>query len=160
MCFNQRGDISILYGSSLKLVDKFTYLWSNVSSTEKDVNTRHSKGWTAIDRLSVIWKSDLTDKIKRSFSKQRSCRYCYLDALHGYWLNVRRKNFTGNYKRMLGAIINKSWRQHPTKQQMLSVYSSAQVDLLTLPLIYFHVLCSGTWFKLQDIPQHYSLSLK
>ena len=26
MCFNQRGDISILNGSSLKLVDKFTYL--------------------------------------------------------------------------------------------------------------------------------------
>ena len=24
MCFNQRGDISILNGSSLKLVDKFT----------------------------------------------------------------------------------------------------------------------------------------
>ena len=24
------------------------------------------KAWTAIDRLSVIWKSDLTDKIKLS----------------------------------------------------------------------------------------------
>ncbi len=23
--------------------------------------------WTAIDRLSIIWKSDLTDKMKRSF---------------------------------------------------------------------------------------------
>ena len=28
MCFNQRGDISILNGSSLKLVDKFTHLKS------------------------------------------------------------------------------------------------------------------------------------
>ena len=25
------------------------------------------KAWTAIDRLSIIWKSDLTDKMKRSF---------------------------------------------------------------------------------------------
>ena len=33
MCFNQTGDISILNASSLKLVDKFTYLWSSVSST-------------------------------------------------------------------------------------------------------------------------------
>ena len=33
MCFNQRGDISTLNGSSLKLVDKFTYLGSSVSST-------------------------------------------------------------------------------------------------------------------------------
>ncbi len=83
ICFNQRGDISSLYGSSLKRVDKFTYLGSSVSSTEKDINTRLAKALTAIDRLSVIWKSDLTNKIKRSFSKQRSCRYCYMDALHG-----------------------------------------------------------------------------
>ena len=33
MCLNQRGDISTLNSSSLKLVDKFTYLGSNVSST-------------------------------------------------------------------------------------------------------------------------------
>ena len=46
--------------------------------------TRLAKAWTAIDRLSIIWKSDLTDKIKRSFfSKQRSCRYYYMDAPYG-----------------------------------------------------------------------------
>ena len=38
MCFNQTGDISTLGGSSLKLVDKFTYQGSSVSSTEKDFN--------------------------------------------------------------------------------------------------------------------------
>ena len=40
---------------------------SSVSSTEKDINTRLTKAWTAIDKLSIIWKSDLTDKMKRSF---------------------------------------------------------------------------------------------
>ena len=30
MCYNQTGDISILDGTSLKLVDKFTYLGSSV----------------------------------------------------------------------------------------------------------------------------------
>ena len=54
MCFNQRGDISTLNGSSLKLVDKFTYLGSSVSSIEKDINTWQAKAWIAIDRLSVI----------------------------------------------------------------------------------------------------------
>ena len=67
MCFNQAGDISTLDGTSLKLVDKFTYLGSSVSSTKKDIDTRLMKAWTAIDKLSVIWKSDLTDKMKRSF---------------------------------------------------------------------------------------------
>ena len=67
MCFNQKGDISTLDGTSLKLVDKFTYLGSSVSSTEKDIDTRLTKAWAAIDKLSIIWKSNLTDKLKRSF---------------------------------------------------------------------------------------------
>ena len=67
MCFNQRGDISTLKSGPLKLVDKFTYLRSSISSTENDVNTRLAKACTVIDRLLVVWKSDMTDKIKCSF---------------------------------------------------------------------------------------------
>ena len=67
MCFNQKGDISSLNGGSLKVVDKFTYLGSSVSSTERNIDMRLVKAWTAIIRLSVIWKSDLTDKMKRNF---------------------------------------------------------------------------------------------
>ena len=67
MCYNQTGDIITIAGTPLKLVDKFTYPGRSVSSTEKDIDTRLTKAWTAIDRLSIIWKSDLTDKMKRSF---------------------------------------------------------------------------------------------
>ena len=67
MRFNLTGDISTQGDSSLKLVDKFTYLGSSVSSTKKDINKRLKKGWTTIDRLAVIWKSDLIDKMKRRF---------------------------------------------------------------------------------------------
>ena len=35
----------------------------SVSSTETDIDKRLTKAWTAIDRLSVIWMSDLTDKM-------------------------------------------------------------------------------------------------
>ena len=47
-CLNQTGDISTLGGSSLKLVDKFTYLGSSVSSIEKYIDTRLAKAWTTI----------------------------------------------------------------------------------------------------------------
>ena len=73
MCYNQTGNIVTLDGASLKLVDKFTYLGSSVSSTEKDIDTRLTKAWTAIDRLSIIWKSDLTDKMKRIFLPGSGC---------------------------------------------------------------------------------------
>ena len=56
--FNQRGDISTPNGSSLKLVNKFTYLGSSVSLTEKDISTWLAKAWTAIDWRLVIWKSE------------------------------------------------------------------------------------------------------
>ena len=67
MCFNQTGDISTLGSSSLKLVDKFTYQGSSVSSSEKDIDMQLTKAWTATNSLSVIWKSDLTDKRKQFF---------------------------------------------------------------------------------------------
>ena len=118
MCFNQTGDISTLGGSSLKLVDKFTYLGSSVSSTEKDIDTRLTKTWTAFDRLSVIWKSDLTDKMKRSFF-QAAVVSILLYGCYTWTLTKRlEKRFDGNYTKMLQAILNKSWRQHPTKQQL------------------------------------------
>ena len=118
MCFNQTGNISTLSGCSLKLVDKFTYLGSSVSSTEIDINIQIAKAWTAIDRLSVIWKSDLTDKIKRSFS-QAVAKSMLLYGGTTWTLSKRmEKTLDGNYTRMLRAILNKTWRQHPTKQQL------------------------------------------
>ena len=52
--FNRTSDIFTLNSSSLKLVDKFTYLGSSVSSTEADIDTRLVKAWEALARLSVI----------------------------------------------------------------------------------------------------------
>ena len=40
-----------------------------------------------------------------------------MDAPRGQ-LTKRKKKLEGNYTRMLRATMNKSWRQHPTKQQL------------------------------------------
>ena len=118
MCFNQAGDISTLEGTSLKLVDKFPYLGSSVSSTEKDIDTRLTKAWTAIGKLSIIWKWNLIYKMKRSFFQAAVVSI----LLYGCttWTLTKRleKKLDGNYTRMLRAILNKSWRQHPTKHQL------------------------------------------
>ena len=80
MGFNQTGDIATLNGSSLKLVDKFTYLGSSVSSTETDIDTRLAKAWTASDSLSVIWKLYQTDKMKRSGRVDTAIWMHYMDT--------------------------------------------------------------------------------
>ena len=110
--------ITTLDGASLRLVDKFTYLGSSVSSTENDIDTRLTKAWTAIDRLAIIWKSDLTDEMKGSFLQAAVVSI----LLYGCttWTLTKRleKKLDGNYTRMLRAILNKSWRQHPTRHQL------------------------------------------
>ena len=118
MCYNQTGDISTLDGTSLKLVDKFTYQGNSISLTEKDIDTRLTKAWTAINRLSIIWKSDLTDKMKRCFF-QAAVVSILLYGCTTWTLTKRlKKKLDGNYIRMLRAILNKSWRQHPTRHQL------------------------------------------
>ena len=118
MCYNQTGDITTLDGTPLKLVDKFTYLGSSVSSTEKDIDTRFTKAWTAIDRLSIIWKSDLPDKMKCSFFQAAVVSILLYGCTTWTLTKQLEKKLDGNYTRMLRAILNKSWWQHPTRHQL------------------------------------------
>ena len=77
----------------------------------KDIDTRLTKAWTAIDKLS-------TDKMKRSFF-QGAVVSILLYGCTTWTLTKRlKKKLDGNYARMLRAILNKCWRQHPTKQQL------------------------------------------
>ena len=117
MRYNQTGDISTLDGTPLKLVDKFTYLGSSVSSTEKDIDTWLTKAWTANDRLSIIWKSDLTNKMKCSFF-QAAVVSILLYGCTTWNLTKRLEKLDGHYTRMLWTILNKSWWQQPTKHQL------------------------------------------
>ena len=118
ICYYQTGDISTLDWTSLKLVDNFTYVGSSVSSTEKDIDTRLTKAWKAINRLSIIWKSNLTNKVKRSLFQA----LVVSTLLYGYttWTLTKRleKKLDGNSTRMLRAILNMSSRQHPTRHQL------------------------------------------
>ena len=103
-----------MWANKWSILNKIT----SVSSTEKGIDTRLIKAWTAIDKLSVIWKSDLTDKIKRSF-----CQAAFVSILlYGCttWTLKKRleKKLDDNFTRMLRAILIKSWRQRPTKHQL------------------------------------------
>ena len=96
----------------------YIYIGSSVESTEKEIETRLTKAWTAINRLSIIWKSDLTDKMKRSFF-QAAVTSILLYGCTTWTLTKRlEKKLDGDYTRMLRAILNKSWRQHPTRHQL------------------------------------------
>ena len=91
ICFNQSRDVYTLTGGSLKLVDKFTYQGSSVSSTEKDINTRLAKA--GIARFTVIWKSETTWTLTKRMEKKA-------------WLQLH-KNAASNIELVLEATFNK-----------------------------------------------------
>ena len=116
VCYNQTGDIPTRDGTHLKLEDKFTYLGSSVSSTEKDIDTRLTKAMTAINRLSIVWKLDLTEKNETQFLPG-SCRIDtavwmhYVDANKMAGEEARRqlhKNAASNIEEVLSATPYKT----------------------------------------------------
>ena len=108
MFFNQRGDVSTLNDSSLKLVDKFTFLETIVSSTEEDVNMWPRKEWTALDRLLVIWKSVLADKIKRTLFQAAVMSILQYGCTTWKLTKRLEKKLDSNYTIMLRTMLNKS----------------------------------------------------
>ena len=98
-----------------KLVDKFTYLGSSVLINRK--RHRHTAN-EGMDSLSISYRSygSLTGpiKMKRSFFQAAVVSI----LLYGCttWTLTKRleKKLDSNYTKMLRAILNKSWRQHPT----------------------------------------------
>ena len=114
--------ILVIYKKKVWEISKIRIICINC--IEKDISTRLTKAWTAIDRLSIIWRSDLTDKMKCSFLQAA----VVLILLYGCttWMLTKwlEKKLDGNYTKMLRAILNKSWRQHPTRHQLYGNLSS------------------------------------
>lgn len=102
----------------LKNVNEFSYLGSNIASTEKDVITHITKAWMALDILRMIWKSTLPDRMKRQFF--RAVVESVLVYGSSTWTLTKRleKLLDGSYTRMLCTVLNISWKEHLTRQRL------------------------------------------
>ena len=94
------------------ITSHFHYLLSTIY-----VNTRRAKAWTAINRVSVIWKSDLTDKIKRSFFQAVIVSIllygCTTWTLTKHMEKKLHKNAASNIEKVLEAVPNKAAAVRP-----------------------------------------------
>ena len=105
------------------------FQWLLVNLFFKWTFTRLAKAWTAIDWLSVVWKSDLTDKMKRSFFQAAVISILLYGCTTWTLTKLMEKKVCSNYTRKLRAILNKSWRQHPTKQQLYGHLSQKTIKI-------------------------------
>ena len=83
-------------------------------SAETIRDADYAKTWTAIDRLLVIRKSDLSDEIKRNFFQTAFISILLYGCTTWTLTNCIEKKLDGNCTRILRAILNKSWKQYPT----------------------------------------------
>ena len=67
MYFKQKRTIFTLSDKPVKLENQFSYLGSNILSTESDVNIHQAMAWNTLYRLLIIWKSILFDRVYRGF---------------------------------------------------------------------------------------------
>ena len=93
----------------------------------------------------VIWKSDLTDKMKRSFF-EAAVESILLYGCTPWTLTKRmEKKLDSNYTRMQRAILNNSWRQHPTKQQLYG-----HLPPITKTIKFRRTKHAGHWWRSTD----------
>ena len=118
-CFTHEGPISTVSGKPLILVDQFTYLGSNISSTESNINIHLAKAWIAIDRLSIISKSDVFDKIKRDFFQAVAVSILLYECTT-WTLAKRIGKMLNRYYTKIHAFLNKYCKQYPTKSSYMA----------------------------------------
>ena len=116
--FHQEGDIRLLNNTSIKAVDDFVYLGSNIKSTEKDIEVKKGKAWSALNKLNCIWKSNLSDNLKRQFFRSTVETVLLYGSTTWTLTHQQKKNLDGTYTRMLRAILNIDWKTHPTIKQL------------------------------------------
>ena len=97
-------------------MDKFTYLGSNNSLTKNEINMRLANAWTAIDKLSMMWKTGIFDKIKRNFFQAAVVSI----ILYGCttWMLTKRIEKNCTRQEMLQGILNESLKQYVTEKEL------------------------------------------
>ena len=117
IAITENEDVSGIQSSSgrfLKRVDDFKYLGSFIMDSTKDFNTRKGMAWSACNKLSKIWESDLPNKIKIDVF-QATVEPVLLYGSDTWTLSERLHNrLDGTYTKLLRRVQNISWKEHAT----------------------------------------------
>ena len=107
--FDQQGIIQTTSGEPIKAVEPFTYLGSEINSTKQDVKICIAKAWATLNKMDIVWKSEL--------SKDLKCRFFHttVESIMMYgataWTLTKslELKLDGTYTRMMKAFLNICW---------------------------------------------------
>ena len=115
---NTKGTIAAQNGCDLEQVNDFNYLGSKIISSENDIQMRIGSAWSALYKLTPIWKSNLDVSIKTEFF--RATVKSVLTYSSQAWTLTKslEKKLNGAYIRMLRATLNVHWSQRVTNKKL------------------------------------------
>lgn len=145
--FNQKGEIRSLDDKPIKAVEEFIYLGSNIQSTERDIEIRKGKAWSALTKLDKIWKSTLSDNIKRNLFRATVESVLLYGSTTWTLTKQQEISLDGTYTRMLRAVLNVSWKEHPTKKRLYGHLPSISKSLMDRRLR----LAGHTWRNKEEV---------
>ncbi|XP_071480459.1 uncharacterized protein [Diadema antillarum] len=113
MAFNiDDTTITTLDGAVLDVKNDFKYLGSWIASTEQDIRIRRGHAWNALHSMRKVWKSQLSDDIKRRLFVT-TVESVLLYGAETWTLTARQeKALDGVYTRMLRIALNVSWSDY------------------------------------------------
>ena len=115
---NTEGKIIAQNGCDLEQVDDLNYLGSKISFLENDIQVRIGSAWSALNKLTPIWKSNSDVSIKREFFRG-TVESVLTYSSQGWTLTKSLENkLNGAYTPMLRAALNVHWAQRVTNKKL------------------------------------------
>ena len=113
-----QGDIWAMSGTALEEVDNFLYLGAWVDDTEKDIEVRIAKGWSALNRMEIIWKSKIQKELKIRFFRATVESVMMYGAESWTLTKTLEKRLDGVYTRMLRTALDIPWKRHISNKEL------------------------------------------
>ena len=88
------------------------------TSTERDIEVRLGQAWGALHKLDKIWKSNLSEKLKRNFFRATVESVLIYGSVSWTLTSTSEKKIDGAYTRMLRAALNIPWQSHTTNEEL------------------------------------------
>ena len=115
---NTEGTIAAQNGRDLEQANDFNYLGSKIISSENDIQVRIGSAWSALNKLTPIWKSNLDVSIKREFFRA-TVEFVLTYSSQAWTLTKSLENkLNGAYTRMLRAALNVHCFQRVTNKKL------------------------------------------
>ena len=132
MTFNENpSKLTTINKKCIKLTNDFLYLRSWIYSNEKDVDVRICKAWVALQKLNIIWNSNLPKNLKLAFFHTTVSSVLLYGSSTWTLTKKLETKLNGCYTKMLRVVNNVKWQQRLSNNVLYDNLPSITITIAT-----------------------------